>query len=43
MEKDLAMACEQNAKTEQYKKCQINEKQKNYELKRAEAKMLLEE
>lgn len=43
MEKDLLLARYQNKLTEQYKKEQMNEKQKNEALKRAKAETLLKE
>lgn len=43
MQKDLETAQEQNKEVERYKKHREDEKQKNHELKRSKAEMLLKE
>lgn len=43
MERDFMIAREQTSYAEQYRKDQMNEKQKNNELKRDKAKVLLKE
>lgn len=43
MQKDLETAQEQNKETERYRKHRVDEKQKNNELKRSKAEILLKE